>query len=104
MKRPRIFVLMLLNVKVEARKGPAVSLSLLAGITAVCFLTFLIPLFQRAFYVFDENVEVPAGTVAAIGRLLYVEYIFPFEAASVLIMASIVGAVMLAKRSTGRSE
>lgn len=37
------------------------------------------------------------GTVAAIGRILFTDYLLPFEAASVLLLAAIVGAVMLAK-------
>lgn len=38
------------------------------------------------------------GTTAEIGRLLFSDYLFPFEIVSVLILAAIVGAVALAKR------
>lgn len=41
---------------------------------------------------------VKDGTVKDLGREVYTKYVFPFEAASVLIMAALVGAVMLAKR------
>jgi NADH-quinone oxidoreductase subunit J len=38
------------------------------------------------------------SSVAAIGRLLFTEYAFPFEVTSVLILVAMVGAVVLARR------
>jgi NADH-quinone oxidoreductase subunit J len=37
------------------------------------------------------------GTVKAVGRLLFTEYLLPFEATSLLLLAAIVGAVVVAK-------
>jgi NADH-quinone oxidoreductase subunit J len=39
-----------------------------------------------------------AGGVQAIGRLLFTDYLFPFELASVLLLAALVGVLALAKR------
>ena len=41
---------------------------------------------------------VPAGGVATIGRLLFTDYLFPFEVTSLLLLAALVGALVLAKR------
>ena len=43
---------------------------------------------------------VPAdfGTVKAVGRLLYTQYLLPFEATSLLLLVAIVGAVVVAKQ------
>jgi len=38
------------------------------------------------------------GTVKAVGRLLFTQYLLPFEAASVLLLVAIVGAVVVAKQ------
>jgi len=38
------------------------------------------------------------GTVEDIGRLLFGEYLFAFEAASVLLVVAMIGAVVLARR------
>ena len=44
-------------------------------------------------------VAVPApGGVEAIGRLLFTDYLFPFELTSVLLLAAMVGVLMLARR------
>ena len=44
--------------------------------------------------------EVPAseGGVGAIGRLLFTDYLFPFEVTSLLLLAALVGALTLARR------
>ena len=38
------------------------------------------------------------GTVEDVGRLLFGDYLFAFEAASVLLVAAMIGAVVLARR------
>ena len=39
-----------------------------------------------------------AGGVGTIGRLLFTDYLFPFEVTSILLLAALVGALALAKR------
>ena len=93
-----IFVLMLLNAKTEDldwKKHPLLYGGGLVGagaFVAVCVKAF--DGFKKSIGPVDHVV----GTVEAIGQLLYGKYLFLFEAASILIMAAIVGAVMLAKR------
>ena len=41
-----------------------------------------------------------AGGVEAIGRLLFTDYLFPFELTSVLLLAAMVGVLLLARRRT----
>ncbi len=45
-------------------------------------------------------VGVPGG-VEALGRLLFTDYLFPFEVTSVLLLVAIVGVMALAKRKVG---
>jgi NADH-quinone oxidoreductase subunit J len=42
----------------------------------------------------------PPGGVEAIGRLLFTDYLFPFELTSVLLLAAMVGVLVLARRRT----
>ena len=41
---------------------------------------------------------VPRGSAAAVGRLLFTSYLFPFELTSVLLLAAMVGVMLLARR------
>jgi len=47
----------------------------------------------------SEPAVLPAdfGTVKAVGRLIFTDYLLPFEATSLLLLAAIVGAVVVAK-------
>jgi NADH-quinone oxidoreductase subunit J len=45
--------------------------------------------------------DAPPGGVEAIGRLLFTDYLFPFEVTSLLLLAALVGALTLAKRRAG---
>jgi NADH:ubiquinone oxidoreductase subunit 6 (subunit J) len=46
------------------------------------------------------SAAVPGG-VEALGRLLFTDYLFPFEVASVLLLVAIVGVIALAKGKAG---
>jgi NADH:ubiquinone oxidoreductase subunit 6 (subunit J) len=59
---------------------------------------FGVPIMYNAFAQFPAFNPNFNGSMQTLGKELYTNYIFPFEAASVLIMAAVAGAVMLAKR------
>lgn len=103
-----LFVLMLLNLKVENPARMGRFYSFVAIVTGLTFVALLLPVFNEAFSVFREpvvTVDTPAvaGTVKAVGELLYQKYVYTFEVTAVLLLAAIAGAVMLAKRAY-RSE
>ncbi len=92
-----IFVIMLLNIKEEK---PARERFLLLGGVVLAGFAFFVALsfvFLHQFQVTPELTDEITGSVANIGRVLFTKYVFPFEAASLLIMAAIVGSIMIAK-------
>ena len=93
-----LFVVMLLNLKVEEPRRYGFLLIGASVLVGASFIALLAMLFGRGFAGVPEAAAPVAGTVAAIGRILYTKYVFTFEAASMLIIAAIIGAVMLAKR------
>lgn len=93
-----LFVLMLLNLKTEPLKKQRFLLIVTSVTFAALFMGFLLPSITGYFSIFpDPNHEIP-GTMEILGQELYTKYIFPFEAASILIMSAVAGAVMLSKR------
>lgn len=93
-----LFVLMLLNLKVEQTQTIGLPLILVASVTGILFIALAVPMLNEAFKVFPEPKNPVVGSVAEMGKVLYTTYVFPFETSSVLLMAAIVGAVMLARR------
>jgi len=63
------------------------------------FLALEIALVLRStvFTTFRSAATVPGG-VEAVGRLLFTDYLFPFEVTSVLLLAALIGVMALAKR------
>lgn len=91
-----LFVVMLLDMAPEAllrsRKWTAVLLGPIGGLFFLWQLSKVLPALPQ------NSAEQAPGTTAAIGRLLFTTYALPFEAASVLLLVGIIGAIVLAKK------
>ena len=97
-----MFVIMLLNLKKGDDAGwisreRNLLLSILTGILAVGIL------YKISDIIFTREMNTPTilpdsfGTVAVIGKTLFTDFVLPFEVASILLLAAMVGAVVLAK-------
>lgn len=97
-----LFTIMLLNLgdelqfreKLTPKKMIAVGLCL--AMFAQLALPFLMGDHQSPSL--QSSRAVLIGTVEAIGKTLFTRYVFPFEVVSLLLLAAIVGAVVLAKK------
>lgn len=95
-----IFVIMLLNLGDEEKLKEKLNLrSTVAIVFAIVLLTQFVILFivSNGSKSLDKTTSV--GTVQAIGNELFTNYLFPFEAISLLLLVAIVGSVILAKRN-----
>jgi NADH-quinone oxidoreductase subunit J len=96
-----VFVIMLLNLGDEARVRTRVALR--TWITVVLAGGFLA---EIAYALFAGGTPAPGispgaeslGTVESMGGALFGQFLLPFEIASLLLLAAILGAVVLAKR------
>jgi len=97
-----LFVVFLLNLRQELMaqiyivKWPF-GLIAMAGILLLVFagIRSFVPGPQGEYTV--ERIAAETHT-AAIGKVMFTQYIFPFEVASVLLLVAIIGAVVLAKK------
>ncbi|OGR12903.1 MAG: hypothetical protein A2341_23395 [Deltaproteobacteria bacterium RIFOXYB12_FULL_58_9] len=86
-----IFVIMLLNLGPDAGVRPAyLSVAKVLGLGAAAYFTF-----QIVTSVSGGKAQAVDGTVKAVGTLLLGNYLFAFEAISVLLLVAVVGAVVL---------
>jgi NADH-quinone oxidoreductase subunit J len=93
-----LFVIMLLSIHeegIEARMPRAVQVIGAAG--ALGLFGLLVAAVWSVGGGEVRNVAVDFGTVKAVGKVLYTEYLLPFEATSLLLLVAIVGAVVVAK-------
>jgi NADH-quinone oxidoreductase subunit J len=104
-----LFVVMLLNAPHEDTEedlerrvrlpssGRVRVLGAFLALALVVELIWILLSSRRSAVVFEEEA---VSSVAAIGRLLFTDYAFPFEVTSVLILVALVGSVVLARRES----
>jgi NADH-quinone oxidoreductase subunit J len=108
-----LFVVMLLNAPQEdaaewdrahplRRPGVGRLGALLAGLLIVQLVWALVRVSDASTPVNASGDVAAISSVRSVGRVLFTNYVFAFEATSILILVAMVGAVLLAARETGR--
>ncbi|HTZ97984.1 MAG TPA: NADH-quinone oxidoreductase subunit J [Terriglobales bacterium] len=95
-----LFVIMLVNIE-RVEKEREFNKQWLVGILAAGALGALFVLiYTRGRELFPNQTNLPLETnnTQQIGVMLYGQYMFPFEIASLLLLVAIIGAVVMAKR------
>ena len=97
-----MFVIMLLNLKQAASSNWVARdknrfISILTGVLAVGILYKIIDITFLAELNSPAELPDTFGTVATIGESLFTDFVLPFEVASLLLLAAMIGAVVLAK-------
>ncbi|MCK5426562.1 MAG: NADH-quinone oxidoreductase subunit J [Thermodesulfovibrionia bacterium] len=98
-----LFVIMLLNLRPEEMGKKFLKqwpFGVIIGIVFIVFFTLILAeitvLPQLGKYSIERIQSV--GTMMTIGTVLYTEYLFPFEIASLILLVAILGAVVLSKK------
>lgn len=94
-----LFAVMLLNPGAPEKttlKDPKIYIGFLASIGLLwVILSQIVMPFSR---VVQARAPADFGSPAAIGKVLFAQYVWPFELVSLLLLVGVVGAILLAKR------
>ena len=95
-----LYILMMLNLNKEDESKKNNTLKFVGVFTVGLLLVGILGVFRgvQENHVVIENVDQGVGLTKNLGRLLFNEYVLPFELASILILAGIVGAVLIGKK------
>ena len=96
-----VFVIMLLRSKVVPFQRSSLWLVFLGTVTSVLLLTSLLPAIDFGFLAENPFEQLSIGSARELGIKLFTTYVFPVQVAAFLLLAALVGAAMLARRSTG---
>jgi NADH-quinone oxidoreductase subunit J len=93
-----LFVIMLLDLKEEARRkiNAAVGVLALLAVGGVAFV-MIAAIRQSGVGVGVEPARVEGSTIA-LGKVLFTRYALPFEAISIVLLVAMIGAVLLSKK------
>jgi NADH-quinone oxidoreductase subunit J len=94
-----LFVIMLLNLNKETEPKQSVIMKV-AGVIAGCLLMLTIfgAMKGMSLEVSQNTTTTDIGLVKSLGKVLFNEFILPFEVSSVLFLSAMIGAVMLGKK------
>jgi NADH-quinone oxidoreductase subunit J len=100
-----LYVIMLLNLNQEAEPHKSNLVRFAATISSGLLLVVLIASLKGTEkLIANGSVPMEIGLVKSLGRVLFNEFLLPFEISSVLLLAAMVGAVMLGKPDNVKSK
>ncbi|HXC35760.1 MAG TPA: NADH-quinone oxidoreductase subunit J [Candidatus Acidoferrales bacterium] len=92
-----LFVISLLDLKAEATRKVKL-FGLLAGVIAVgAILTIFLKNLGATLFNADSKPVVEGGT-SELGKVLFTNYVLPFEVVSVLLLVAMIGVILLSKK------
>ena len=93
-----LFVIMLLDLKEEERRKIKLT-GLVAGVLSV---GAIVAIFVRSLLATRPGKDLPApaavGDTATLGKMLFTNYLLPFEIVSILLLVAMVGVILLSKK------
>jgi len=95
-----LFVVMLLNLNKATEPHKSDMAKIAASITAGLLLMVMLGVIKGvSLPSFDGMMDSENGYVKNLGRILFQDFLIPFEMSSVLFLAAMVGAVLLGKKN-----
>jgi NADH-quinone oxidoreductase subunit J len=92
-----VFVIMLINVPEDRLPVERATTVRVLGVLAAGIFILESAVLARRYWM-PKGPAAEVGTVEAVGRALFTDYLLAFEVTSVLLLAAVIGAIALAKR------
>ncbi|QNL51388.1 NADH-quinone oxidoreductase subunit J [Olivibacter sp. SDN3] len=99
-----LFVLMLLNLNKESEPMKSVLVKVIGVIAGMCLLVTVagsMRVIEISNPLVLKNPDI--GLVENLGKVLFNEFLLPFELSSILLLTAMIGAVLLAKKEPNKS-
>lgn len=94
-----LFVIMLMNLNQDSEPQKTALSKLIAGVIGGLLLVVMVGALRGTEQIqLKQYGHSQIGLVKNLGKVLFHEYLFPFEIVSVLLLAALVGAIMIGKK------
>ena len=96
-----LYVIMMLNLNEESEPHKSTLLKVVATICAGLLIVVLIGSLKGTELMMAQNpTDASTGMVKNLGKVMFNEFLLPFEITSILLLAAMVGAIMVGKSET----
>lgn len=94
-----LYVIMMLNLNAEVEPQKSKVLKIAATFSGGLLMLVLVGVIRKASELSPANpADSQLGMIRNLGKVLYTDFILPFEVASILLLAAMVGSVMIGKK------
>lgn len=93
-----LFVIMLMNLNKDTEPQKNKWLKLIGAVAGGCLLLVMVAALRHTEKQMTELGTGDIGLIQNLGKVLFKEYVVPFEISSILFLSAMVGAVVLGKR------
>lgn len=93
-----LFVIMLMNLNKETEPQKNKWLKLAGAVAGGCLLLVMVAALRNTETQMAQMAEGDIGLIENLGKVLFTQYVVPFEISSVLFLSAMVGAVVIGKK------
>jgi NADH-quinone oxidoreductase subunit J len=93
-----LFVIMLMNLGKETEPQKSKWLKLIGAVAGGCLLLVMVAALRNTEQQMTELATGDIGLIENLGKVLFNEYVVPFEISSILFLSAMIGAVVIGKR------
>lgn len=93
-----LFVIMLMNMNAEQEQQKGKWMKMAGVVSGGCLMLLLVAALKDNHLKVGGEEEAGIGLIQNLGKILFSEYVVPFEISSVLFLSAMVGAVILGKK------
>ena len=93
-----LYILMMLNLNKTDESEKSSWMKVLSVFAAGFLLVGILCAYRGIVEHKVENIDIEVGLTKNLGKILFNEYVLPFELASILILSGIVGSVLIGKK------
>jgi NADH-quinone oxidoreductase subunit J len=94
-----LFIIMLMNLNADTEPRKHIVTRIIAGCIGGVLLFVMVGALKGAEQLqLVQGGSSQIGLVKNLGKVLFTEFLFPFEIASILLLSALVGAIMIGKR------
>jgi NADH-quinone oxidoreductase subunit J len=96
-----LFVIMLMNLNADVEPQKSKLVQLAGAVSGGALLLVLLAALRTSVLIPLEQTSTGIGLISNLGKVLFTEYVLPFEISSVLFLSAMIGAIIIGKKDDG---